>query len=315
MREMAFVQLLDTTASWQLTPQILVHGKRPVGVFKPRNVSIQLGIEAKTIQFWPAPKRAARKKEKEEEDDDAESNDSESDGVPSDDDANEGDAEEEGGPVEALGDEEWDPHADVPEPDGADGGVVDGSDNASDGSDNASVRDLPPDDVEPPIEMDVDGGGDVEPAIDAPEPPDDPPPMPPPPDPPPPFAMKGKKTAGAILPNGTINFYAASHRFEIVCNIHLPKGRCRMTRTCKHSDALPSQGRPLGLAAAWLENATDGKFASKDDHSNPFTAHMFDDDERMRCRVTARAYEGFALLETFERPVRVGEAIEPAMAP
>jgi hypothetical protein len=57
------------------------------------------------------------------------------------------------------------------------------------------------------------------------------------------------------LPNGSsIGFYRDG-RFEAVCRHvnHLPKGRCRLTRTSYGTgdDTCPAQGRPLGLLASW----------------------------------------------------------------
>lgn len=107
-------------------------------------------------------------------------------------------------------------------------------------------------------------------------------PMPPPPAPPAPASrapsaraashadsVRGSAEVVVHFPScGKISFYAGDNRFEAVCSCHTPTGssRCILTRTSAGSNRKKSQGRPLGLLAAWLLNAE--VMGTKDDHCN-----------------------------------------------
>ena len=71
------------------------------------------------------------------------------------------------------------------------------------------------------------------------------------------------------------------------------------------------------MAAAWLDAAHDERFASMADHSSPFTPYMFSQETRFRCRVDARAFDGFLDLEArCERQQDVlVEPVEPVDVP
>jgi hypothetical protein len=110
--------------------------------------------------------------------------------------------------------------------------------------------------------------------------------------------------------HGTISFYIDG-RFEAVCRhpAHLPKNRCRLTRTSVGSGDSEAQGRPLGLMAAWLLASSD--FASKEEHNNPFALFILDFPARERARQRLRHLPGAAQLLDAERVPSPNEGPEP----
>ena len=94
---------------------------------------------------------------------------------------------------------------------------------------------------------------------------------------------RGAMLASVTFENGGKNRRYRDGRFEAVCRCddHLPKGRCRLTRTSVGNDDSPAQGRPLGLMAAWIEEAS--QFSSREEHSSVF-----------HCLYSLRREEGLA---------------------
>ena len=117
------------------------------------------------------------------------------------------------------------------------------------------------------------------------------------------------------LPNGSsIGFYRDG-RFEAVCRHvnHLPKGRCRLTRTSYGTgtgdDTCPAQGRPLGLLASWCLAADD--YTLREDHCDAFAIYSQTLENRIFAREELKHVDGAAALFAAERALRVGETEEP----
>ena len=100
-------------------------------------------------------------------------------------------------------------------------------------------------------------------------------------------------------------------RFEAVCGCdhHLPNGRCRLTRTSVGNVDSPAQGRPLGLLAAWIEEAS--QFSSREEHSSAFSLFLFSPERRRIGRVQLMRLPGPAALAALERVQRPDEGSEP----
>ena len=100
-------------------------------------------------------------------------------------------------------------------------------------------------------------------------------------------------------------------RFEAVCGCdhHLPNGRCRLTRTSVGNVDSPAQGRPLGLLAAWIEEAS--QFSSREEHSSAFSLFLFSPERRRIGREQLMRLPGAAALAALERVQRPGEGSEP----
>jgi hypothetical protein len=116
--------------------------------------------------------------------------------------------------------------------------------------------------------------------------------------------------------DSTISVYADG-RFEAVCHHedHVPRRRCRLTRTREGSDdpAAAAQGRPLGLIAAWLLSNQD--FSDKSEHSSIFAVFLQSLAARQAARVRLKALPGGVELLGYERRQRDGEPEEPIDLP
>ena len=114
------------------------------------------------------------------------------------------------------------------------------------------------------------------------------------------------------LEYGTLIFYPSVGDFYAVCKAH--GHRCRMVRTSAGSDNKPSQGRPLGLLAAWLER---GPFddAITDMESHKKVMNKIDYEARSDARNFIRTLpSGITLLRCERR--RIGdEPAEPTERP
>jgi hypothetical protein len=115
------------------------------------------------------------------------------------------------------------------------------------------------------------------------------------------------------FPNGGTVSYYKDGRFEAVCRhpSHLPKGRCRLTRTCERSldETSEAQGRPLGLMSSWLLRAD--MFASKEEHCDLFALFVLTHEERLEARHQLQALPFGPQLCDAERASREGEGAEP----
>ena len=115
------------------------------------------------------------------------------------------------------------------------------------------------------------------------------------------------------LDNGcTISVYRDG-RFEAVCRHcdHLPSGRCRLTRTRVGSDDpnFQSQGRPLGLMAAWC--LSQGDYDCRERHCDAFAVYSQSLEARTRARAHLMSLPGALDLFRYERDQRLGEVAEP----
>jgi hypothetical protein len=72
------------------------------------------------------------------------------------------------------------------------------------------------------------------------------------------------------------------------------------------------QGRPLGLLLAWLADGLAPAVASQRQHKD-MALPSFDD--RMAARTAAADIGGLMHFFAFERPVRIGEGLEPLIVP
>ena len=89
---------------------------------------------------------------------------------------------------------------------------------------------------------------------------------------------------------------------------HLPKGRCRQTRTSDPSDSNEAAGRPIGLLAAWLQFDCA---CDRPSHRNEFVVYSFDHATRLEARKLVLSLPGGPELCARERFQRDGEDIEP----
>lgn len=122
------------------------------------------------------------------------------------------------------------------------------------------------------------------------------------------------------LPEGRLAYYIHDHRFEATCRIHQtrrPDGSfsmCKLTRTSKPSDRRSGQGRPMGLAAAWLSAAQCHE--TKESHNDRFwMATCLTKEERRAARTRLKLVQGGPRLLECERPQRPGEDSEPEVVP
>ena len=111
---------------------------------------------------------------------------------------------------------------------------------------------------------------------------------------------------------GSISFYRDG-RFEAVCRHcdHLPRGRCRLTRTCygTGNDTCPAQGRPLGLMASWI--LTQSNFADREDHTDLYAVYSQSHEQRCLAREQLKMLPDAADLLSHERKQRPDEPEEP----
>jgi len=102
-------------------------------------------------------------------------------------------------------------------------------------------------------------------------------------------------------------------RFEAVCRhaMHLPRGRCRLTRTSygTGTEACPAQGRPLGLLTSWL--LAQDNFHDREDHCDAFAVYSQSYEDRCLAREQLKLVPGAAELFVHERARRAGENEEP----
>jgi hypothetical protein len=113
--------------------------------------------------------------------------------------------------------------------------------------------------------------------------------------------------------NGKITFYPSDKRFEAVCRVHQIAGDrlCRLTRSGLANPRRSTQGRPLGLMLAWLEDPEHMPL-ERDEHVKPLhvkTAYAHGLRSLHRGRI-AGMLNGTLMLSK-ERPQRPDEASEP----
>ena len=113
--------------------------------------------------------------------------------------------------------------------------------------------------------------------------------------------------------NGSSVSFYRDGRFEAVCRhcLHLPRGRCRLTRTCygTGNDTCPAQGRPVGLLASWILSQED--FADREDHCDAFAVYSQSHEQRCFAREQLKMLPDAADLCRHERKRRDGEPEEP----
>jgi hypothetical protein len=120
----------------------------------------------------------------------------------------------------------------------------------------------------------------------------------------------GKANAVAFVPGGKISYYASKQDIEAFCTD--PRhGKCVLTRRmtgAKQAGRL-GQGRPLGLATAWL--AKGSECATKEDHK--LAALTLSKEERAAGRLSLQAISGSDVSALFanERPCDADEGEEP----
>ena len=110
--------------------------------------------------------------------------------------------------------------------------------------------------------------------------------------------------------NGSLRYNFRSQNIVAHCSYHIGSN-CRRTRTAKppagKSTGLTSQGRPVGLLAAWLEQAQN--FASAKEHSAQCRPSYA---ERLEARRNFESLSGgLDWANSFERPAKDGEEREP----
>jgi len=117
-----------------------------------------------------------------------------------------------------------------------------------------------------------------------------------------------------VVEHGFLRFYcpASGKRFIVAhCGMHLS---CRLTRTLLGSErqGREGQGRPIGLALAWLQE--HHKYISGHDHVH--TAEMPSFEARRQARENGKEIpEVQWLMDNAERPQRDGEEEEPQTVP
>jgi hypothetical protein len=265
-RDHFLFQLLDPSYVWTVEFYKLVESARPIGAFSPAEQSIvPLDGGGGAIEFWPCKPRGAKPKVCASLPPRA--------ALHAIEDADEPDGDSNNGSASAEGSHEGSSHPDTFDSEEESAPSRDGS-----GSDNHSFHssDFDFGDVGGAGGVDHLGGlvpdhgpGGVEQVLG-------PPAMPPPPLPPPAAfeAAPSEQSAGskqppeAVVPycRGTISFYRTTMRFEVKCNHPQHGTRCRLSRiaTASALGTNPAQGRPVGLAGAWL--ACAGEFASQREH-------------------------------------------------
>ena len=133
-----------------------------------------------------------------------------------------------------------------------------------------------------------------------------------------PGGPKGKAIIVACVPGGKISYYA-SGRFRAVCDLSAGTHRgysasggvcqCQLSRTSRGSDN-ESQGRPLGLMAAWL--SVGASYPDKPSHGDVFVPLGLNHEKRQKIRDRLMASSSdFRKLADKERKQRAGEASEP----
>jgi hypothetical protein len=140
-----------------------------------------------------------------------------------------------------------------------------------------------------------------------------------PPPPPQPFEARRPYSRGlnpTRFRQGSITFYPDKNdpekgRFQAVCGHPELHGKsCRLTRTSAPSVRVggnQAQGRPLGLLAAWLVVGELAADRAAHDASVPFLSA----DERLAAREELLSQPNGAELAAHERPMRLGEPLEP----
>lgn len=122
------------------------------------------------------------------------------------------------------------------------------------------------------------------------------------------------------LPEGRIAYYSHDQRFEATCTIQQvrrPDGgvdMCKLTRTSRPSERRRGQGRPLGLALAWLSAAH--QHSDKESHGERFwISTCVTKEERVAARRRLKTVENGCQLLECERPPHPGEDSEPDVVP
>ena len=112
--------------------------------------------------------------------------------------------------------------------------------------------------------------------------------------------LKAAHGTKVCIGHGHIKFHEAPEDFYVICSKH---GQlCRLTRTRRAHESRPSQGRPLGLLAAWLM----ADHGSKVDHQLP-ESKMVAYGERVRARRELETVPGAHVLLNIERLPSAGE--------
>lgn len=131
---------------------------------------------------------------------------------------------------------------------------------------------------------------------------------------------EGPPPVVVYLPEGRLAYYAHDQRFEATCRIHQARRRdgsfnmCKLTRTSKPSERRSGQGRPLGLAMAWLGAANCHE--TKESHNDRFwMSTCLGKEERRAARQRLNSVENGRSLFDCERPQRPGEDSEPDVVP
>ena len=124
---------------------------------------------------------------------------------------------------------------------------------------------------------------------------------------------RDKARAVIVLPEGKISFYDKNTQFEAICNAH----GCKLKRTAKASEVhgREGQGRPVGLAAAWLALASAPAIQTKADHCCPFFVMGITREQRRAGRDRVKAQPGSEDLLRFERSKTEEEDSEPDELP
>jgi hypothetical protein len=132
-------------------------------------------------------------------------------------------------------------------------------------------------------------------------------------------SLGSRQHADIVLPylGGTICYYSKTNRFEVRCGStdHAATGRCRLSRiaTASVSAANLAQGRPIGLAGAWLSIAAD--LATHSEHIHKAALQLCTHALRSHHRAQIEALPDAALLFAGESPQPEGEPAEPTRMP
>lgn len=122
-------------------------------------------------------------------------------------------------------------------------------------------------------------------------------------------------TAQVFLPGGKVTFYERGRFVEIVCN-QVGHGKCVLTRKVDGDKRLrnAAQGRPLGLAVAWL--AKSPACATKAEHWALDSGWPTLEERRSgRSRLQAMQTDASRALLAAERQQWPGEDSEPELCP
>ena len=84
-----------------------------------------------------------------------------------------------------------------------------------------------------------------------------------------------------------------------------------MRRTSRVADAIPAQGRPVGLLAAWLSDVVTESCFDHPSHISPFLLALCSLEKRQAARAFVATLPGGMELLAFERKPRTGEDTEP----